>query len=142
MRKISSRRVPHRLPPYSSDMSPCDFDFFPQLKEPLRGHRFPDVTSALRALRRPLLSSTNNTLSVVSYGFPTFGKRWSDLWIEDLVSISHSSDSSSMEPMEVSETIQRDSKPNHASTSSETVYFNNVRLMVSGALFSPNNHTT
>ena len=30
--------LPH--PPYSPDLSPCDFDLFPILKEPLRGQRF------------------------------------------------------------------------------------------------------
>ncbi|KAJ4439212.1 hypothetical protein ANN_07331, partial [Periplaneta americana] len=32
-------------PLYSPDMSPCDYDLFPQLKEPLRGKRFPDIAS-------------------------------------------------------------------------------------------------
>jgi hypothetical protein len=31
--------LPHA--PYSPDMSPLDFDLFPKLKEPMRGHRFP-----------------------------------------------------------------------------------------------------
>ncbi|GBM48777.1 hypothetical protein AVEN_24963-1 [Araneus ventricosus] len=39
-------------PPYSHDINPCDFDLLPQLKEPLRGTRFPDVTSVLRAVGR------------------------------------------------------------------------------------------
>ena len=27
-------------PPYSPDLSPCDYDLIPKLKAPLRGHRF------------------------------------------------------------------------------------------------------
>ena len=41
-------------PPYSPDMSPCDFDLFPKMKEPLRGQRFRDIPSIVRALGRSL----------------------------------------------------------------------------------------
>ncbi|GBO33743.1 hypothetical protein AVEN_156139-1 [Araneus ventricosus] len=50
--------------------------------------------------------------------------------------------SSTMEHMKVSVTTRRDFSPNHDSTSSITLSFNNVRLMVLGALFSPYQHTT
>jgi len=44
-------------PPYSPDLSPCDYFLFPKLKLPLKGHLFEDVqdiqgvvTSSLRAI--------------------------------------------------------------------------------------------
>ncbi|GBO45679.1 hypothetical protein AVEN_1430-1 [Araneus ventricosus] len=67
---------------------------------------------------------------------------WFDIWIEDLVSISNSSLSSSNDHMEVSETTQRDSSPNHDSTYSINVFFINIRLKYLGALFFPYQHTT
>ena len=39
--EMGNKIVPH--PPYSPDMSPCDFWMFPRLKEKLRGRRFEDV---------------------------------------------------------------------------------------------------
>ncbi|GBM89779.1 hypothetical protein AVEN_196286-1 [Araneus ventricosus] len=50
---------------------------------------------------------------------------------EDLVSASLSSGSCSMDHREVNVPSQRDSSPNHDSTSSVIVSFNNVRLTVS-----------
>jgi len=38
LEKYGWRVFPH--PPYSSDMSPPDFDLFPEFKKPLRGKRF------------------------------------------------------------------------------------------------------
>jgi hypothetical protein len=42
-------------PPYSPDTSPPDFDLFPKLKEPVRGHRFSSLeevsAAATRAIR-------------------------------------------------------------------------------------------
>jgi len=59
--------------PNSPDMSPPDFDLFLQLKEPMRGHRFPSqeevsaaVTRAIRGLNR---SATLN-------GIANLPKRW------------------------------------------------------------------
>ena len=49
--------LPHA--PYSTDMIPPDFDLFPKLKEPMRGHRFSSqeevsaaVTRATRGLNK------------------------------------------------------------------------------------------
>jgi len=49
--------LPHA--PYSPDMSPPDFDLFPKLKEPMRGHRFSSleevsaaVTCAIQGLKK------------------------------------------------------------------------------------------
>ena len=45
--------LPHA--PYSSHMSPPDFDLFPKLKEPIRGRRFSSLeelsTDGIRAIR-------------------------------------------------------------------------------------------
>ena len=37
-------------PPYSPDLSPCDYFLFPKLKLPLKRRLFEDVTSSLRAI--------------------------------------------------------------------------------------------
>ena len=39
--------LPH--PPYSPDLSPCDFDAFPKIKEPLRGSRFSTLDELKKA---------------------------------------------------------------------------------------------
>lgn len=41
-------------PPYSPDISPCDFDLIPKLKEPLRGTKFRTVNDILSAVDRSL----------------------------------------------------------------------------------------
>jgi len=63
--------LPHT--PYSPDMSPPDFDLFPKLKEPMRGHCFSSqeevsavVTQAIRGLNK---SGTLN-------GIEKLPKRW------------------------------------------------------------------
>ena len=54
--KYEWEMLPHM--PYSPDMSPPDFDLYPKLKEPMRGHRFSSLedvsaagTRAIRGLR-------------------------------------------------------------------------------------------
>ena len=66
---------------------------------------------------------------------------WSNTGIKDLVTISHTNQISSMEQMQVSVTTERDSCPNHDSTTSKTVSFNNVGLVVSGALLFSDQYT-
>jgi hypothetical protein len=46
-------------PPYSPDLAPCDFWFFPKLKSPLKGRGFVNATV------------TQNTSSVNSVSLPT-----------------------------------------------------------------------
>ena len=41
-------------PPYSPDLSPCDYDLIPKLKEPLRGIRFRTVEDVIQATDRSL----------------------------------------------------------------------------------------
>ena len=48
-----------RQPPYSPDITPCDFWLFPKLKKPLKGQRFDDkttvennATSVLKAIHK------------------------------------------------------------------------------------------
>ncbi|PNF16764.1 hypothetical protein B7P43_G00887 [Cryptotermes secundus] len=88
MRKIASRWVPHDLtemqkwlrydaapvadlfdrwgwevlyhPPYSPDLSPCDFDLIPKMKEPLHGIHFRTVPEILQAVDRSI-RTTNTT---------------------------------------------------------------------------------
>ncbi|GFW23669.1 hypothetical protein TNCV_2032131 [Trichonephila clavipes] len=62
---------------------------------------------------------------------------WADIWIKGLFPISKTSYGSSMEHMQVSVATERDPCPNQDSTTSITVSFNSVGLMVSSALFPP-----
>ncbi|GFS81960.1 uncharacterized protein TNCV_1790381 [Trichonephila clavipes] len=62
---------------------------------------------------------------------------WADIWIKDLIPISKTSYGSSMEHMQVSVATERDPCPNQDSTTSITVSFNSVGLMVSSALLPP-----
>ena len=41
-------------PPYSPDLSPCDFDLIPKMKEPLRGIRFRTVPEIRQAVDRSI----------------------------------------------------------------------------------------
>ncbi|PSN33184.1 hypothetical protein C0J52_27393, partial [Blattella germanica] len=54
LREYGWKVLPH--PPYSSDMSPPDFDLFPKLKEPMRGRRYSYLeelsTTVTRAIRQ------------------------------------------------------------------------------------------
>jgi hypothetical protein len=47
-------------PPYSLDMSPCDFDLFPKMKEPLRGKRFRSVEEVMQAVGWSLATINRN----------------------------------------------------------------------------------
>ncbi len=42
--------------PYSPDCTPCDFSFFPKLKEKLRGHRFQNIKQLQKEAQKILLS--------------------------------------------------------------------------------------
>ena len=48
-------------PPYSPDLSPCNFDLIPKMKEPFRGIRFRTVPEILQAVDRSI--RTINTTS-------------------------------------------------------------------------------
>jgi hypothetical protein len=39
-------------PPYSPDISPCDFDLFPKLKNTYRGRKFHDLDELFREIVR------------------------------------------------------------------------------------------
>jgi transposase len=42
---LAKHRIAHVcLPPYSPDLAPCDFWFFPKLKSPLKGRIFVNAT--------------------------------------------------------------------------------------------------
>lgn len=50
-------------PAYSPDLSPCDFYFFPKVKNELRGHRFHSVEELDSAFHRECISLANRGLS-------------------------------------------------------------------------------
>jgi hypothetical protein len=63
--------LPHA--PYSPDMSPPDFDLFHNLKEPLRGHRFPSLEEVSAAVTRTIRGlNKSGTLN----GMANLPKRW------------------------------------------------------------------
>jgi len=47
-------------PSYSADMSPCDYDLFAKMKEPLRGIRYNTREAIIRAVGRSLLDSNRS----------------------------------------------------------------------------------
>jgi histone-lysine N-methyltransferase SETMAR len=63
--------LPHA--PYSPDMSPSDFDLFPKLKEPIRGHRFSSLEEVSAAVTRAIRElNKSGTLN----GITNLPKRW------------------------------------------------------------------
>ena len=60
-------------PPYLPDLSPCDYDLIPKLKEPLRDIRFQTVPDILRAVGRSL---RNIDRTVTATGIRRFLHRW------------------------------------------------------------------
>ncbi|PNF23534.1 hypothetical protein B7P43_G05594, partial [Cryptotermes secundus] len=57
-------------PPYSPDLSPCDFDLIPKMKEPLRGIRFRTVPENLQAVDR-YIRTINTTGAIAGNGLYT-----------------------------------------------------------------------
>jgi hypothetical protein len=63
--------LPHAQ--YSPDMCPPDFDLFPKLKEPIRGHRFPSLEEVSAAVTRAIRGlNKSGTLN----GITNLPKRW------------------------------------------------------------------
>ena len=63
--------LPHA--PYSPDMSPPDFDLFPKLQEPMRGHRFSSLEEVSAAVTRAIRGlNQSGTL----HGIENLSKRW------------------------------------------------------------------
>jgi hypothetical protein len=63
--------IPHA--PYSPDMSPPDFDLFPKLKEPMRGHHFSSLEEVSAAVTRAIRGlNKSGTLN----GIGNLPKRW------------------------------------------------------------------
>jgi len=60
-------------PPYSLDLSPCDFNLIPKKKEPLRGTRFRTVPEILQAV--DLSIRTINTIGAAK-GILRLPHRW------------------------------------------------------------------
>ena len=59
--------------PYSPDMSPPDFDLFPKLKEPMRGHHFSSLEEVSAAVTRAIRGlNKSGTLN----GIENLPKRW------------------------------------------------------------------
>ncbi|GFY30085.1 hypothetical protein TNCV_4073981 [Trichonephila clavipes] len=90
----------------------------------------PDTLNNPSSVRSCIIIHQNEVVTINS-------SIWADIWIKDLIPISKTSYGSSMEHMQVSVATERDPCPNQDSTTSITVSFNSVGLMVSSALFPP-----
>ncbi|GFS59078.1 hypothetical protein TNCV_69691 [Trichonephila clavipes] len=55
---------------YSPDINPCEFDQFLKLKEPLRGHGFPYVSSVRRSVRSTVANISDQCLANGLQRFP------------------------------------------------------------------------
>jgi histone-lysine N-methyltransferase SETMAR len=59
-----------RHPPYSPDLSPCDFDLFPKLKLPMRGTRFNDLEDLKDAVATQVRRINSGCLATGIAGLP------------------------------------------------------------------------
>jgi hypothetical protein len=57
-------------------MSPCDYDLFAKMKEPLRGTRYNTREEIIRVVERSLLDINRSGRAVVYDAFHKFGRRW------------------------------------------------------------------
>ena len=71
LEKYGLQVLPHL--PYSSDMSPPDFDLFPKLKKPLRGKRFRSTEEVSNEVTRVIKCVKNEGVLTVIKDLP---KRW------------------------------------------------------------------
>ena len=62
-------------PPYSPDMSPCDYYLFAKVKEPLRETRHNTRDELIRTIGRSIRNSTKMDVLMVYDAFQTFGKK-------------------------------------------------------------------
>ena len=62
-----------RPSPYSLDISPCDFDLFPKLKEDMRGIRYNDLEEHESAVATRMRVLENDCLAT---GIDDLPKRW------------------------------------------------------------------
>jgi hypothetical protein len=63
--------VPHS--PYSPDLAPCDFFFFPRPKSTLKGKQFQDVAEIQ-------LNTTRQLHAIPKQAYPTCIEKWKDCW--------------------------------------------------------------
>ena len=63
--------LPH--PPYSPDLAPCDFYFFPKLKSKLKGHHFGTMENIQKIVTVELNTLTENDFQ---YCYDKWKKRW------------------------------------------------------------------
>ncbi|GFX86897.1 uncharacterized protein TNCV_2124441 [Trichonephila clavipes] len=59
-RKVSVRKNWSKYPPYSPDISPCDFDLIPKTKETIRGRRFATRENIANAVRQQVTRFTHD----------------------------------------------------------------------------------
>ena len=61
-------------PPYSRDMSPCDYDPFAKVKEPLPGTRYKTRDELIRAIGRSIRNINKMDVHMVYDAYQTFAK--------------------------------------------------------------------
>jgi hypothetical protein len=90
MRRVSAKLVPHAAlsvkeflakhsipvvphPPYSPNLTPCDFFLFPRLKSTMKGKRFQDVAEIQLNTKRQLHA-------IPKQAYQTCIEKWKDRW--------------------------------------------------------------
>ena len=71
LRRYEWEKLDH--PPFSLDISPCDFDLFPKLKEDMRGIRYNDLEELESAVATRMKVLENGCLAT---GIDDLPKRW------------------------------------------------------------------
>ncbi|GFR30061.1 regucalcin [Trichonephila clavata] len=62
--------------PYSSDISPCDFDFIPKIKEPICGRRFTTREDIANSVRQQVTRFTHGPANAKAHGIQRLPHRW------------------------------------------------------------------
>ena len=63
-------------PPYSPDISPCDFDLICKIKEPLRGRRFATHEDIATAVRQQVARFSHGAAHAAPDGIQRLPHRW------------------------------------------------------------------
>ncbi|GFW47961.1 histone-lysine N-methyltransferase SETMAR [Trichonephila clavipes] len=63
-------------PPYSPDISPCDFDLIPKIKELIRDRRFATREDIANAVREQVTRFTHGVANAEADGIQHLSHRW------------------------------------------------------------------
>ncbi|GFW32809.1 uncharacterized protein TNCV_1773781 [Trichonephila clavipes] len=66
-------------PPYTSNISPCDFDLISKIKKPIRGRRFATRDDFANAVRQQVTRFTQGAANAEADGIQCLPHRWQNL---------------------------------------------------------------